>query len=208
MASAGSSGGASEDPPEPEGEEPSELAPGPDDSIASQCLVGLWRVNHESFAGYMEDAFETPAQSEVEFRFQTGRGDLFLEFSPDGVMSMSGQDFQIDMEIVGLASFTFFLQAEGSASYTANSEAIAVYNYDYESTAEGGGQVLTMPEVGAEATLTLTPDSLFLSAQSENLSRTIEGVPDESSASEYQCSGDTLVLGPADFQPVLWERVN
>lgn len=203
-----SSGSGDSGQPEPDNQDQEEPQPAPQVSGNDSCLVGTWRVVHESFSGYMEDAFESPAESMVDFEFQTGRGDLFLTFSPDGTMTMSGDDFQIDMQIVGLASFTFVLQAEGSASYAADGEAIASWGADYSSSAEGGGEVLTLPEIGAQAELTLTPGDLFLYAESEGFSWTIDGAPEDAGYSPYQCSGDTLILGPEGFQPVRWERVN
>ena len=205
---ASSSGTDDSDQPEPDEQDPVEAEPAPELTGNDTCLVGTWRVVHESFSSYMEDAFESPAEGTVDFEFQTGRGDLFMTFGPDGTMSMSGDDFQIDMQIIGLASFTFLLQAEGSASYAADGEAVATWGTDYASSAEGGGQVLTLPEVGSQAELTLTPGDLFLYAESEGMSWTIQGAPDDAGYSPYQCSGDTLIIGQEGFQAVRWERVN
>lgn len=189
-------------------EDEREPTPSPDESESSQCLVGRWRADHESFAGYLENAFETPAEGLIDFEFETGRGDLFLEFTEGGEMSMEGEDFQIDLAIVGLASFTFVLQADGSATYAADDRAIAIWGVDYESETEGEGEVLSLPEIGAEAVLDITPEGLFGYARSEGYTYRIERAPADAGHSPYQCSGDTLILGPEGFQPVRWERVS
>ncbi|MFP3854346.1 MAG: hypothetical protein ACLFWD_08655, partial [Anaerolineales bacterium] len=197
------------EPAVPDGQvEEREPTPGPDESESSQCLVGRWRADHESFAGYLEDAFESPAEGLLDFEFETGRGDLFLEFTDSGEMSMEGEDFQIDLQIVGLASFTFVLQADGSATYAADDQAIAIWDVDYESATEGEGEVLSLPEIGAEAVLNITPEGLFGYARSEGYTHEIERAPAGAGHSPYQCSGDTLTLGPEGFQPVRWERVS
>lgn len=204
--STGGSGGSESD--QSEAEEPVEPASGPDSSASAQCLIGTWRVVHESFAGYMEDALDTPAEGAIDFEVQSGRGDMFMTFSPDGQYSVSSEDFEIDLQIVGLAEFTFLVQAEGTASYAADEEAVAAWGFNYDSSAAGSGEVLDLSQVSSQAELTLTPESLFAYAESEGYSWTVEGAPEDAGASPYYCSGNTLIFGPEDYQPVEWERVS
>lgn len=201
----GNSGQGEDDAPEPQPDEQEEAAePGGDG-----CLVGTWRADHESFAGYIQDAFEqNAAGAGMEFAAEASRGDLLLTFTEDGQMSMSGEDFQVDLSIVGLANFTVLIDASGEATYAANGEVIASWNTTYESTGEGTGQVFTFPEVGAETAISLNPGMLFAYSRSENFQYTITGVPPEASLAPYSCQGDTLILGVEDYQPVRWERTS
>lgn len=212
IAKSSGGGGTQADDSQPEVEQPSGDDSGDSQVLeggntANQCLPGTWRADHESFAGYLENAFESPAGGAIDFEFQTGNGDLFLVFTPDGKMSMSSQDFQIDMQIVGLASFTFAIEADGSAEYAADDQAIAVWNVDYGSIAEGEGGVPSLPKAGARSELTITPDRLFGYAESEGYTLTVRDAPPGTNAAPYECYDDTLILGPEGFQPVRWERV-
>ena len=173
------------------------------------CLVGTWRADHQSFAGYLEDAFDTNAgDAGLEFSVEAGGGDLLLTFTEDGQMSMQGEDFEVELTIGGLATINVVLDAEGEASYAANGEVIASWDQNYESLGVGSGQVLDMSEVGSTVELTLNPGMLFAYARSGPAELVITGVPDESSRAPYSCQGDTLILGVEDYQPVRWERTS
>lgn len=68
---------------------------------------------YQSFAGYLEDAFESStSESAPDFQFATGQGDLLLTFTEWGRMSMHDEGFEVDMEIGDLASLTFLIGAE------------------------------------------------------------------------------------------------
>ena len=177
---------------------------------SADCLVGTWAADHESFAGYMQDAFESSTGgSGIELIVRTGGGDLFVTFAADGSMAVSGEDFQVDVEIVALvAEFTFFVNAEGDASYAADDHAIAGWDYQYSSEAEGEGVVLGSDTGEARAVINVTPDRLWAYTSASGVSYTVEGAPDGSSTAPYTCEADILILGAQDYQPVVWNRVN
>jgi hypothetical protein len=182
---------------------------GPQGATA-QCLIGTWAADHESFAGYLKDAFESNSgSSDVEFLFEAGGGDLLMSFDSEGRMSMTGRDFQVDVEIVNLASFTFFIQADGVASYSADDEAIAIWDVLYGSEAEGGGDAAGRQTGETEAEIVLTPELLFGYASSGPATLFfVDGTPADSSTAPYNCRGDVLILGVEDYQPVRWNRVD
>lgn len=179
-------------------------------SGSAGCLVGTWAVDHGSFAGYMQDAFtSSAADSGVELIFGTGNGDLFMTFTSDGSMAVSGEEFQVDVEIPALnAQFTFFVNADGDASYAADDQAIAAWDFQYSSDASGEGVVLGSDTGQATAVINVTPDRLWGYTSADGFSYSVEGTPEESSTSPYTCEGDILILGVQEFQPVRWNRVN
>lgn len=179
-------------------------------SASAECLVGTWAADHESFAGYMQDAYESSAAgSGIELIFGTGTGDLFMSFTSDGLMSVSGDDFQVDVEIPALsAQFTFFVNADGSAMYAADDMAIATWDFQYSSDASGEGVVMGSDTGEATAVINVTPDRLWGYSSAEGFTYPVEGAPEEARPALYTCEGDTLILGAQDYQPVLWNRVN
>lgn len=176
----------------------------------AQCLVGTWSADHESFAGYLQDAFESNSgTSEIEFLFEAGGGDLLLTYDADGTMAMTGRDFQVDVEIVNLASFTFFVKADGIATYSANDDAIAIWDILYLSDAEGSGDVGGRETGETVAEISLTPELLFGYARSGLATLYIvDGAPADASTAPYSCQDDVLILGVEDYQPVRWHRVD
>lgn len=213
ISGSGEGGEQSDSGTETDGETADEEEAAPDSDPISglaECLVGTWAVDHASFAGYMQDAFESNAGgSGIEFNFGTGSGDLLMTFTSDGSMSVSGEDFQVDVEIPALsAQFTFFVNADGEASYAADDQAIAAWDFQYSSDASGEGVVLGSDTGEATAVINVTPERLWGYSTAEGFTYRVEGTPEESSTTAYTCEGDALILGVQDYQPVLWNRVN
>jgi hypothetical protein len=196
-----------------DGEAGGEAEAGPDSgpiSGSAECLVGTWAADHESFAGYLQDAFESStSDSGIELVFRTGSGDLLIVFTADGSMAVLGEEFQVDVEIVNpAAQFTFFVNADGDANYAADDQAIAAWDFQYSSDASGEGVVLGMDTGESIAVINLTPDRLLAYTSANGFSYSVEEAPEESSTTPYTCQGDVLILGVPEFQPVLWNRVN
>jgi hypothetical protein len=148
----------------------------------------------------------TDVSDQVELVFQTGQGDMLLSFDSEGNAGFLVDDLEIQVSIVGLADFTFFLQGEGAAQYAADESLIATWGHTQDLASAGGGEVSGRP-AAAEAVLVLTPEQVFIAASSETLTLVVPGVPEDAQVTPYECEGNSLILNPDGTQSSSWTRV-
>ena len=175
-----------------------------EDKSNTSCLTGTWIVDHASMLGYLKDQANIPDQFVVVF--QTGSGDMYLDFDDTGNTSIEVDSLVISITIVGYADFTFLIIGGGKATYAANETHIATWDHEDNIKTEGSGEIEGQP-TSIDAVLIVTPEQLYLESTADNIAMIVAGAPDTARITAYTCSSNSLALDPLGSQSTFWSRL-
>ena len=144
--------------------------------LEDECLIGVWYVDHGSFANYLSSAMNQ--SEEVVFKITELSGDLVLSFDGDqmGFQTQSDQ-LEITMEIIVsdlvLGSATVSVNAFGEMDYYVLpvdldpeflSNILVSTSAEYEITGDGGFTLAMDEALTGNASISFTPANLAVTA--------------------------------------------
>jgi hypothetical protein len=144
--------------------------------LEDECLIGVWTIDHDSFANYLSASMNM--SDEITFNIKEIRGDLILSFDGEEMGFQTQSDpIQVTIEIVAgdflLGESTVAVNAFGQAEYYVYpiemdpefvSDILVSRSADYEMSADGGFTLDMNEALSATASVSLTPGSFAVTA--------------------------------------------